>query len=202
MFYYLTGIINETGQNSVVLDVGGIGFLISTSLNTVSALKRGQEAKLYISESIGENNYDLYGFSDLQEKRFFELLIGISGVGPKAAISLLSAMNTDTLIMAVFNEDLKTITSAPGIGKKIAQRIVLELREKLGAEMPNLAASAGEALPARTGSGADSRAMSDALAALSVLGYSTAEVSPVLRSGDWTGMSSDQIIRAVLKSMV
>ena len=111
-------------------------------------------------------------------------------------------MNTDTLIMAVFNEDLKTITSAPGIGKKIAQRIVLELREKLGAEMPNLAASAGEPLPARTGSGADSRAMSDALAALSVLGYSTAEVSPVLRSGDWTGMSSDQIIRAVLKSMV
>ena len=202
MFYYLTGIINETGQNSVVLDVGGIGFLISTSLNTVSALKRGQEAKLYISESIGENNYDLYGFSDLQEKRFFELLIGISGVGPKAAISLLSAMNTDTLIMAVFNEDLKTITSAPGIGKKIAQRIVLELREKLGAEMPNLAASAAEPLPARTGSGADSRAMSDALAALSVLGYSTAEVSPVLRSGDWTGMSSDQIIRAVLKSMV
>ena len=202
MFYYLTGIINETGQNSVVLDVGGIGFLISTSLNTVSALKRGQEAKLYISESIGENNYDLYGFSDLQEKRFFELLIGISGVGPKAAISLLSAMNTDTLIMAVFNEDLKTITSAPGIGKKIAQRIVLELREKLGAEMPNLAASAGEPLLARTGSGADSRAMSDALAALSVLGYSTAEVSPVLRSGDWTGMSSDQIIRAVLKSMV
>ncbi len=202
MFYYLTGIINETGQNSVVLDVGGIGFLISTSLNTLSALKRGQEAKLYISESIGENNYDLYGFSDLQEKRFFELLIGISGVGPKAAISLLSAMNTDTLIMAVFNEDLKTITSAPGIGKKIAQRIVLELREKLGAEMPNLAASAGEPLPARTGGGADSRAMSDALAALSVLGYSTAEVSPVLRSGDWTGMSSDQIIRAVLKSMV
>ena len=202
MFYYLTGIISETGQNSVVLDVGGIGFLISTSLNTVSALKRGQEAKLYISESIGENNYDLYGFSDLQEKRFFELLIGISGVGPKAAISLLSAMNTDTLMMAVFNEDLKTITSAPGIGKKIAQRIVLELREKLGAEMPNLAASAGEPLPARTGSGADSRAMSDALAALSVLGYSTAEVSPVLRSGDWTGMSSDQIIRAVLKSMV
>lgn len=202
MFYYLTGIVNEIGQNTVVLDVGGVGFLISSSLNTVSALKRGQEAKLYISESIGENNFDLYGFSDLQEKRFFELLIGISGVGPKAAVSLLSAMNTDTLIMAVFNEDLKTITSAPGIGKKIAQRIVLELRERLGAEMPNLAASAGEALPVQPGGGADSRAMSDALAALSVLGYSTAEVSPILRSGNWAGMSSDQIIRAVLKSMV
>ena len=70
MFYYLTGIINETGQNSVVLDVGGIGFLISTSLNTVSALKRGQEAKLYISESIGENNYDLYGFPTSRKSAF------------------------------------------------------------------------------------------------------------------------------------
>ena len=78
----------------------------------------------------------------------------------------------------------------------------MELREKLGAEMPNLAASAGETLPVQPGGGADSRAMSDALAALSVLGYSTAEVSPILRSGNWAGMSSDQIIRAVLKSMV
>lgn len=202
MFYYLTGIVNETGQNSVVLDVGGIGFFINSSLKTISALKRGQEARLYISESIGENNFDLFGFADLQEKRFFELLIGVSGVGPKAAISLLSTMNTDTLIMAVFNEDLKTITSAPGIGKKIAQRIVLELREKLGAEMPNLAASSGQPLSVQTDDGADGRAMSDALAALSVLGYSTAEVSPILRSGSWAGMSSDQIIRAVLKSMV
>ena len=202
MFYYLTGTVNETSQNSVILDVGGIGFFINSSLKTISALKRGLEAKLYISESIGESNFDLYGFSDLQEKRFFELLIGISGVGPKAAISLLSTVNTDTLVMAVFNEDLKTITSAPGIGKKIAQRIVLELREKLGAEMPNLAASVGEPLSVQAESSADGKAMSDAMAALSVLGYSTAELSPVLRSGNWAGMSSDQIIRAVLKSMV
>ena len=201
MFYYLTGTVNETGVNSVVLDVGGIGFFINSSLKTISELKRGQEARLYISESIGESNYDLYGFSDLQEKRFFELLIGISGVGPKAAISLLSTLNTDTLIMAVFNEDLKTITSAPGIGKKIAQRIVLELREKLGAEMPGLAVSADKADTLRTGSG-EAAAITDAMAALTVLGYSSAEIAPILRGGDWSGMSSDQIIRAVLKSMV
>lgn len=201
MFYYLTGIVTETGANSVVLDVGGIGFFLNSSLKTISALKRGQEARLYISESIGENNFDLYGFSDQQEKRFFELLIGVSGVGPKAAISLLSTMNTDTLIMAVFNEDLKTITSAPGIGKKIAQRIILELREKMGAEMPNLAADVGQVSVVQADTGG-SKALSDALAALTVLGYSSAEISPILRSGDWTGMSSDQIIRAVLKSMV
>ena len=201
MFYYLTGIVNETGPNSIVFDVGGIGFYINSSLKTISAIKRGQEARLYISESIGESNFDLYGFSDLQEKRFFELLIGVSGVGPKAAISLLSTMNTDTLIMAVLNEDLKAITGAPGIGKKIAQRIVLELREKLGAEMPGLAAAA-DGPAAVLPSGGDSKALSDAMAALTVLGYSSADISPILRSGDWTGMSTDQIIRAVLKSMV
>ena len=201
MFYYLTGIVNETGPNSVVLDVGGIGFFVNSSLKTISGLNRGQEARLYISESIGESNFDLYGFADLQEKRFFELLIGVSGVGPKAAISLLSTLNTDTLIMAVLNEDLKTITSAPGIGKKIAQRIVLELREKMGGEMPNLAAGVVETPFAQPDVG-DSKAMSDALAALTVLGYSSAEISPILRKGSWTGMSSDQIIRTVLKSMV
>ena len=201
MFYYLNGIVQETGPNSVVIDVGGIGFFVNSSLKTISELKRGQEARLYISESIGESNFDLYGFSDLQEKHFFELLIGISGVGPKAAISLLSTVNTDTLIMAVYNEDLKTLTAAPNIGRKIAQRIVLELKEKLGGEMPAFAASAGETVSGRAGS-EDNKALSDALAALTVLGYSSAEISPILRSGNWTGMSSDQIIRAVLKNMV
>lgn len=201
MFYYLNGIVQETSPNSVVIDVHGIGFFVNSSLKTVSELKRGQEARLYISESIGENNFDLYGFSDLQEKRFFELLIGISGVGPKAAISLLSTVNTETLVMAVYNEDLKTLTAAPNIGRKIAQRIVLELKEKLGGEMPALAVSAGEMTPGSADSG-DSKALSDALTALTVLGYSSAEISPILRSGNWTGMSSDQIIRAVLKNMV
>lgn len=201
MFYYLNGIIQETGPNSVVIDVGGIGFFVNSSLKTISELKRGQEARLYISESIGESNFDLYGFSDLQEKRLFELLIGISGVGPKAAISLLSTVNTDTLIMAVFNEDLKTLTAAPNIGRKIAQRIVLELKEKLGGEMPAFAASSGEPIHGNTDN-ADNKALSDALAALTVLGYSSAEISPILRNGNWSGMSSDQIIRAVLKNMV
>ena len=201
MLYYLTGIVNETGSNYIVLEVGGIGFLVNSSLKTISALKRGQEAKLYISESIGENNFDLYGFFDLQEKRFYELLIGVSGVGPKAAISLLSTLNTDTLIMAVLNEDLKTITSAPGIGKKIAQRIILELREKMSGELPSFSAASVETLAINKDI-ANNSAMSDALAALVVLGYSNAEISPILNKGNWEGMSADQIIRSVLKSMV
>jgi Holliday junction DNA helicase RuvA len=202
MFYYLKGTVAEIGQSSLVLDVNGIGFFINTSLQTLSSVKASAPARLYISESIGESNFDLYGFADLQEKRFFELLISVSGVGPKAAISLLSSLNTDTLIMAIVNDDAKALTAAPGIGKKIAQRIILELRDKLGAEMPSLAAavSSWEGNTANlTGGG---NAVSDAIAALTVLGYSTAEITPIIKNGDWTGMEADQIIRLVLKSMI
>ena len=202
MFYYLKGTVAEIGQSSLVLDVNGIGFFINTSLKTLSSVKSSAPARLYISESIGESNFDLYGFADLQEKRFFELLISVSGVGPKAAISLLSSLNTDAMILAIVNDDAKVLMAAPGIGKKIAQRIILELRDKLGAEMPSLATavSSGEGNTANlTGGG---NAVSDAIAALTVLGYSTSEITPIIKNGDWTGMEADQIIRLVLKSMI
>ena len=126
MFDYLNGEIEEILINSVVVEINGIGFLVNTSLKTISEVKLGQRIKLYITEAIGESNFDLYGFADLQEKKFFELLISVSGVGPEAAISLLSSLNTDQLFMAVINDDSKMLTSAPGIGTKIAQRIIME----------------------------------------------------------------------------
>ena len=201
MFYYLNGTVSEIGQNSIVLEVGGIGFQVNTSLQTISDVKNGSQAKLYISESIGENNFDLYGFSEQREKRFFELLVSISGVGPKAAISVLSAMNTDELVHAVMTDDIKALTAAPGIGKKIAQRILLELRDKLGAELPNLA-SMPDSVKQPGKLPADNQAISDAMAGLSVLGYSSAEVNAIIRRSDWTGMTAEQIIREVLKNMV
>ena len=164
-------------------------------------MKSGKQAKLYISESIGENNFDLYGFSELKEKRFFELLISVSGVGPKAAISLLSSLRTDSLILAIVNDDIKTLTVAPGIGKKIAQRILLELRDKLGAELPTVYTASDNTVPQMT-SYAEDRAVADAIAGLSVLGYSVSEVNPIIRRTDWTGMTADQIIREVLKNMI
>jgi Holliday junction DNA helicase RuvA len=200
MFYYLKGAVVEIGQNSIVLDVGGVGYYLNTSLKTISEVSIGQQCKFYISESIGESNFDLYGFSDQQEKRFFEFLISVSGVGPKAAISLLSSLNTDTLILAIVNDDSKALTSAPGVGKKLAQRIILELRDKLGAEVPALAS--GRAAAPAVSSSVQSNAVSDAMAGLAVLGYSTAELAPIIRNGDWSNMTAEQIIRAVLKSMV
>ena len=201
MFYYLNGTVSEIGQNSIVLEVGGIGFQVNTSLQTISDVKNGSQAKLYISESIGENNFDLYGFSEQREKRFFELLVSISGVGPKAAISVLSVMNTDELVHAVMTDDIKALTAAPGIGKKIAQRILLELRDKLGAELPNLA-SMTDSVKQPGKLPADNQAISDAMAGLSVLGYSSAEVNAIIRRSDWTGMTAEQIVREVLKNMV
>ncbi len=202
MFYYLKGTVAEIGQSSLVLDVNGIGFFINTSLKTISSVKASAPARLYISESIGESNFDLYGFADLQEKRYFELLISVSGVGPKAAISLLSSLNTDTMIMAIVNDDAKALTAAPGIGKKIAQRIILELRDKLGAEVPSMAAAVSSVGGNTANLASGGNAVSDAIAALSVLGYSTAEITPIIKNGDWTGMEADQIIRLVLKNMI
>ena len=202
MLYYLIGTVSEIGQNSIILEVGGIGFQVNTSLQTISDVKTGSQVKLYISESFGENNYDLYGFSEQREKRFFELLISISGVGPKAAISVLSVMNTDELVHAVMTDDIKALTAAPGIGKKIAQRILLELRDKLGAELPNLASSISDSVKQPGKLPSENQAIFDAMAGLSVLGYSSAEVSAIIRRSDWTGMTAEQIIREVLKNMV
>ena len=201
MFYYLNGTVSEISQSSIILDVGGVGFEVNTSLQTISDLKIGNQAKLYISESVGENNYDLYGFSELKEKRFFQLLISVSGVGPKAAISLLSSLRTDSLILAIVNDDIKTLTAAPGIGKKIAQRILLELRDKLGAELPAVS-DAADSFVTQKASAVEDRAVADAIAGLSVLGYSASEVNPIIRRTDWAGMSADQIIREVLKNMI
>ena len=201
MLNYLIGTVSEISQNCIILDIGGIGFEINTSLQTISDVKAGSQVKLYISEAIGENNYDLYGFSEQREKRFFEQLISISGVGPKAAISVLSVMKTDELVHAIVNDDIKAFTAAPGIGKKTAQRILLELRDKLGAELPNLEAIGTGGIPSGTRS-TENQAVSDAMAGLSVLGYSTAEVNAIIRRADWTGMTAEQIIREVLKNMV
>ena len=201
MLYCLTGEVTETGQNSLILDVGGIGFEVNTSLQTLSNLKNGNQVKLYISESIGENNYDLYGFYDLKEKRFFELLLSISGVGPKAAISLLSVLSTDTLILAIVNDDVKALTAAPGIGKKIAQRILLELRDKLGAELPSLSIQSGNQ-SSSVHAVSENSAIADAVAGLSVLGYNSAEINPIIRRSNWSGMTAEEIIREVLKNMI
>ena len=198
MFYHLEGTVAEIGPNLVVLDCGGIGFALNTTVNTLSQLRAGERKKLFIAESIGENNFDLYGFADKTEKNYFEMLLSVSGIGPKAALSILSYNTPSAFTLAIMNNDVKAFTVAPGIGKKIAQRVILELKDKVSKELsPSDAAFVPSAIPAASDSN-----LSEAVAALTVLGYSSAEISPALKTLDTASMSTEQIIRAVLKQMV
>lgn len=199
MFYHIEGIVTDIEQNLAVIDCSGVGYALNVTLNTLSALKTGTKAKLYISESIGETNFDLFGFISKNERRCFEMLTSVSGIGPKAALSILSCNTPESLALAIMNSDEKALTVAPGVGKKIAQRVILELKDKIAKEMGTTEFSM-PSLPAAV-STKDSN-ISDAMTALGVLGYSSTEIAPVLKQLDLSGMSAEQIIKTVLRQMV
>ena len=199
MFYHLDGIVSELTPNLAVIDCGGVGYEVNITMNTATNLKLGERQKLYISESIGENNFDLFGFSGKNEKRCYEMLVSVSGIGPKAAMSILSYTTPEGLALAVMNNDIKALTLAPGIGKKIAQRVILELKDKISKEMDNTVFEIPAVVAATAA--ADS-SVNDAMTALAVLGYSSAEIAPVINKIDVSGMSAEQIIKTVLKQMV
>lgn len=197
MFYNLEGMISEIELNQVVIECNGIGFLVYASANTVSSLKLGSRQKLYITESIGENNFDLYGFYSKTEKKFFDMLISVSGVGPKAALSILSSSTPESLTAAIINNDEKFLCMAQGIGKKTAQRIILELKDKIAKlDLPSVIGSISE-----TASIPERKAVNDAVSALAVLGFSNSEIRQVLSSIDTTGMNTEQIIRQALRAL-
>ena len=199
MLYHLNGTVVELGQNLVVVDCGGIGFALNATLNTISKLKIGEKSKLYVAEAIGETNFDLYGFAEKTEKRCYEMLVSVSGIGPKAALSILSYTTPEGLALSIMNNDVRSLTAAPGIGKKIAQRVILELKDKIAKEMDSSEIS----IPAvSTPSPTENSNVSDAVTALTVLGYSSAEVAPILKQLDLSGMDAEQIIKAVLRHMV
>ena len=197
MYYSLEGIITEIDINQAVVECGGIGFLVFVSANTVASLKLGSRQKLYITEAIGENNFDLYGFAGKTEKRCFDMLISVSGVGPKAALSVLSSNTPETLTTAIINNDEKYLCMAPGIGKKTAQRIILELKDKVAKlDLPSVV---GEiTMPAAA---PDKKAVKDAVSALAVLGFSNSEIRSALSGLDTNGLSTEQIIKLVLKNL-
>jgi Holliday junction DNA helicase RuvA len=198
MFYYIEGTVTVIEQGFVVLDVGGVGYLCNTSLNTISHLEMGKKAKLYTYCNIKEDAFDIYGFYDTMEKRCFELLLSVSGVGPKAAISILSSNSPADLAMAIIGENEKALTSAPGIGKRTAQRIILELKDKIAKEnIPSTQTISPGFASVSVGAG---KKTSDATAALAVLGYAPNEITAALRGVDTESMTVEEIIRYVLKN--
>ena len=200
MFYYLKGMVAHVAPYLAVIDCGGVGYACRTTSHTLSCLKKGEAATLYTYLNVREGVFDLYGFSTEEERNCFELLIGVSGVGPKAALSILSAATPEGLAMSIITGNEKALTVAPGIGKKIAQRIILELKDKLA--KGQLTTPGGESYGGTGITVIPENKSTEAAAALAVLGYSAAEVAQALRGIDVEHLSLEDVIKQALKKMV
>ena len=200
MFYYLDGIVAHLGPYLAVIDCGGVGYACRTTATSQSRLTKGQRGKLYTYLNVREDAMELYGFATENEKNCFQLLISVSGVGPKAALSILSSTTPEGLAMCVITGDEKALTVAPGIGKKIAQRIILELKDKLAKGQIDTAA--GESYGGSAVTVIPENKRSEASAALAVLGYSPSEVTMALKGIDLESLTLEEIIKQALKKMV
>ena len=197
MLYYVSGEVTVLEPGLAVIDCGGVGYGCRVTGYTAAQLKLNQKTRLYISESIREDAFDLYGFISREEQRCYELLTSVNGVGPKAAMAILSAGGPQNFTLAVMTGDEKLLTAAQGIGKKIAQRIILELKDKLGGSATELDFSMGApAVTAQTGSN-----LSLAHSALQELGYSAAEINTALKGAD-PNASTEELIRFALRNIV
>lgn len=198
MFYYVNGTVAEIEAGLAVIDCSGVGYACATTNYTLSQLKKGERAKLYTYLNVREDAMEMFGFASQSELRSFKMLIGVSGVGPKAALSILSSTTPQQLSMAVVMDDEKALTAAPGIGKKIAQRIILELKDKLIKEQGGFEAGSGAAVAMP----AQNNKAGEAAAALAVLGYGSQEIAAALKGIDMDALPLEEIIRQSLKKMV
>ncbi|MDR2664990.1 MAG: Holliday junction branch migration protein RuvA [Oscillospiraceae bacterium] len=198
MFYYLEGTVANIEPQLAVIDVGGAGFACGVTSNTARHLEPGKKTKLYTYCKMRDDAFDIYGFYDMSEKRCFELLIGVTGVGARAALSILSSCTPESLALAVIIDDERAITAAPGVGKKLAQRVLLELKDKVSREAAAMKSS-GYA-PVAYGDTEQGVKLKDAAAGLSVLGYGTGEISAALRGVDAQALTVEEIIKQVLKN--
>ena len=176
MFYYVSGTVAHVESYLAVIDCGGVGYACKTTSTTISQLQVGKAGKLYTYLHVGEGIFDLYGFATQGELGSFKQLIGVSGVGPKAALAILSVCTPQGLAMAVITGDEKALIAAPGIGKKIAQRIILELKDKLAKERQEIGMPTAPGIVA----GEKSKAV-EAAAALAVLGYTQQDIAVAMK---------------------
>ena len=195
MLYYVSGKVTVLEPGLAVIDCGGVGYGCRVTAYTAAQLKLDKLARLYITESIREDAFDLYGFISREEQRCYELLTSVSGVGPKAAMSIL-ASGPQNFTLAVMTGDEKLLTAAQGVGKKLAQRIILELKDKMGgATELDFSGGPVAAAPAQSGG------IALAQAALQELGYSPAEIAAALKGAD-PNASTEELVRYALRAMV
>ena len=197
MLYYVSGKVTVLEPGLAVIDCNGVGYGCRVTAHTAAQLKLDGYAKLFITESIREDAFDLYGFISREEQRCYELLTSVNGVGPKAAMAILAA-GPQNFTLAVMTGDEKLLTAAQGVGKKIAQRIILELKDKLGGSSMELDFSGGSAAVPAAPAGGNAGMAS---AALRELGYSPAEIAAALKGVD-PAASTEEMIRYALRAMV
>ena len=198
MIYYVSGPVTVLEPGLAVIDCGGVGYGCRVTAYTAGQLKLNQNARLYVTESIREDAFDLYGFISREEQRCYELLTSVNGVGPKAAMAILSSGGPQNFTLAVMTGDEKMLTAAQGIGKKIAQRIILELKDKVGGSSVELDFSTGPAVTAPAQQGGN---VALARAALQELGYFPAEIQTALKGAD-PNASTEDLVRHALRAMV
>jgi holliday junction DNA helicase RuvA len=201
MIAKLTGILDELGDDSAVIDVGGVGYLVFCSARTARQLPtRGEAARLYVETHVREDHIHLYGFIDEAERAWFRLLTTVQGVGARVALGVLGALAPDRLQQAILAQDATALTAAEGVGRKLGARIVNELRDKVGGLAAPGAPAAGAPAPAVAGGGA----AGDAVSALVNLGYARLDAFAAVgeanrKLGD--GASLDSLIRGALKEL-
>ena len=194
MLYYVSGEVTVLEPGLAVIDCGGVGYACRITAYTAAQLKLDKEAKLFITESIREDAFDLYGFSSREEQRCYELLTTVNGVGPKAAVAILSS-GPQNFTLAVMTGDEKLLTAAQGVGKKTAQRIILELKDKIGGSTEIDFSGPAVTAPAAQGG------VALATAALQELGYTPAEIAAALKGVD-PKASTEEMVRYALRAMV
>ena len=198
MIYYVSGPVTVLEPGLAVVECGGVGYGCRITAYTAGQLKLNQHVRLYITESIREDAFELYGFSSKEEQQCYELQTSVNGVGPKAALAILSAGGPQNFTLAVMTGDEKMLTAAQGVGKKLAQRIILELKDKLGGSTMELDFSAGSVASVAAPTG---NATALARAALQELGYSPAEIQTALKGAD-PNATTEELVRHALRAMV
>ena len=198
MISYIKGTLERRGENDIIVEAGGIGYRIFVS--TLAKLPQtGEAVQIFTYFSVKEDGMSLYGFAAREEQEMFEKLLLVNGVGPKGALGFLSVLNPSEIVMAILSDDVKTLSKAPGVGRKTAQRVILDLKDKFKTEdaVSSLEGAAGIAESVGGGN-----AKFEAIDAMTALGYSRSEAAQAVNAVAAEGMTTEDILKAALKRMI
>ncbi len=203
MYAYIKGTLEEITEDNIIVEAGGIGYNVKVSAATAQLLPGlGNEVKIYTYTLVREDTFSLYGFLTRDDLEIFKKLITVNGIGPKGGLAVLSVMSADDLRIAVLSGDAKAIARAPGIGSKTAERVILDLRDKISLEdtLKNIGGTLDSSVVSSDGANSDNAMIKEAVEALTALGYSVTDATSAVRKVEMTeGMTVETLLKAALK---